>query len=1043
MFAHTYAGPYYPFLFENMLQHLEQSSLENTRLHQSPLRERWIIVPGKTTQIYLARELLPQLSPPARSGLRILPLYHWLRILAQEKVRPESSLFYIEEVFILWFLIRSSSESFHVLEPSKITPESALHFFQAYRDLIEAGFTHDSEETHFEDMLNEFGGVWKGLLSDLLKMKAILEKWKKTSQKMDLHDLKQYILHHFASFQWPEEIHFFGFSTIQQLTYDLISEASTYTDVYLYIPAHAWQGKPFTLDPAFQHLQPFLETSYGHSRNFSLPEKETASGISIIPSTSSHKTSPSDESFQFSLRMICTHGIRGELDALLQEVLHALHSGIQAERIAVVLPPRSEYIFPFLEMLAVYELPFSLLFHLPGSYHPVGKWILLILNTCEEAFERQTLFEMLRHPLSRWHTELNSTKNRSAFDNFELFCEQRRVFRLSQIPRTLHHFTRTQSLAPSVTSFLENTFKHIASAYRDFRESKHLAQALESLLQLILMCTDTTRVLNIDWPGPPEISRSYSSAIWFQFQEICRKLIEEAQTFACQVGDKKDSQDIALRILKSVLHRMTIPPPAYRTGGILVTTLLNTRCLRAEYAMICGLNERVIPSLPEEDPLLPDALRYELRALFPFLSTKNEQYHEELTSFIHLIHSTRKGISIIYEQTTDSGEPAVPSPFLDHLRDQLCYSTSNVFNITRIDYPARPVKVSMHHLEQCGGAHAHPIDFIWWEPQKNTSPARLESFEFARKEIDSFLTNRGLSFSGFSTYITCPFQVFLAYLFDIPLFLPAETSTMIQWNEWGSFIHRFMEKIFDRKTLEKLLTLTEHERKLQLTLSARTLFSRWIRDQATDFRRFELWRLKRILGYVFQLVTEDIEKLTGEHVQIETEKPFETRLEFDETAHVKIRGILDRIEYHPDAIVIADYKVTGKPPRTKLMKIDTFFSHLESGKYSFEDSFILQLAFYALLFSRNTWQPSNKPLSSLIYWIPSRLMTEDWRRNRVLELNSAFLYEAMNGLETMIISAAKSISQGDFPVRPGDSCKSCAGQFLCRYQERTMHEMLA
>lgn len=102
-------------------------------------------------------------------------------------------------------------------------------------------------------------------------------------------------------------------------------------------------------------------------------------------------------------------------------------------------------------------------------------------------------------------------------------------------------------------------------------------------------------------------------------------------------------------------------------GGVAVLSVTEARGRTFGHLFLLGLNRDVFPRTVREDPLLPDALRAQLRHLLPDLPVKAVGHDEERFLFDQLLSSAPR-VTLSWQTADEDGQVRAPSPLVDRIR---------------------------------------------------------------------------------------------------------------------------------------------------------------------------------------------------------------------------------------------------------------------------------------------------------------------------------------------------------------------------------------
>jgi ATP-dependent helicase/nuclease subunit B len=146
-----------------------------------------------------------------------------------------------------------------------------------------------------------------------------------------------------------------------------------------------------------------------------------------------------------------------------------------------------------------------------------------------------------------------------------------------------------------------------------------------------------------------------------------------------------------LRLVLAALEPLEVEDPVERTGSVRALSVLDARGLDFDTVYLVGLDDGTFPAPRAESPLWPDTMKREAgplaaeivrRKLGPraeglplggLLRTAREASLEDPFLFFLALSMAEREIVLSYPEMNESGNPTVPSPYLDEVR--VCLST--------------------------------------------------------------------------------------------------------------------------------------------------------------------------------------------------------------------------------------------------------------------------------------------------------------------------------------------------------------------------------
>jgi ATP-dependent helicase/nuclease subunit B len=391
------------------------------------------------------------------------------------------------------------------------------------------------------------------------------------------------------------------------------------------------------------------------------------------------------------------------------------------------------------------------------------------------------------------------------------------------------------------------------------------------------------------------------------------------------------------RILLARLSRTGASAGRLMGEGINVLSLGEARGLSFEHVFIPGLAERVFPSLPRQDPLLPDRERREIIRLAQggvFLSERGRRLEEEALIFSLALDSAARGVVCSYPRMDqETGRERIESSFLRYIEG---YSP-----LGGGTEPRRLHRFGRSGDEPLGMAEYDFLRTVRGEPVQPRGcfferAVRMERARTGSKTLTPYegvfssggaldalrlrLEERGRSISPTSLerYAACPFAYFLSNVLGIEAVDEPEHLIRITPLARGSIIHGILALLFERFRRENMfpLALPGDSRVSEITDEV-------IEAYLADYEEREpigtkpFWKIER--RFMREAVERYIEDEAGESSDY-TPEFFERGFGYDdnsvsieiESGSLSFHGRIDRIDVGSGPrFRVIDYK-TGK-----------------------------------------------------------------------------------------------------------------------------------
>lgn len=345
-----------------------------------------------------------------------------------------------------------------------------------------------------------------------------------------------------------------------------------------------------------------------------------------------------------------------------------------------------------------------------------------------------------------------------------------------------------------------------------------------------------------------------------------------------------------LSLIQKSLSAVAVPLTGDPLTGIQIMGLLESRNLNFDRVIILGLNEGIVPQASAGASFIPDSLR---RAYgLPVLENQDAI---SAYMFYRLIQRA-KNIDFVYNSLTDESNSGEPSRFIK----QLAYESGFSFNEKELQLTVNT------------------------EVKKEEIIVKSEKVQAV---LNLYLTGKkSLSASALTTYITNPIDFFYKYIALIEQ--PKEVEETVEAYKVGLILHYVMEYFYAELLVEHAEITEERinaKRKdipdLILEGFADTCYvpkDKWKESKAA--RRAEVLKIKtnlRLNGMqkvVFAIVNEYVSIILDHDMKyapfniVSLEQEDYIFFEFDANRKIKLKGIIDRVDFKNGIYRIVDYK---------------------------------------------------------------------------------------------------------------------------------------
>lgn len=477
--------------------------------------------------------------------------------------------------------------------------------------------------------------------------------------------------------------------------------------------------------------------------------------------------------------------------------------------------------------------------------------------------------------------------------------------------------------------------------------------------------------------------------------------------------------------------------------GVNVLSLGEARGLFFEHIFIPGLAERMFPSIPRQDPLLPDGERREIMRLAGdsvFLSERGRRLDEEALIFSLALDSSGGRIVCSYPRMEqETGRERIESSFLRYIEG---YSPLGD-GLT----PRKLHRFGRSDDEPLGVSEFDFLKAVRGEPFYPRGPffERAVRMEWARSGTGTFtpyegvfsgdkalralqhrIEERGQSFSPTSLerYAACPFAYFLSNVLGVETIDEPEQLIRITPLARGIIVHEVLAGLFGRFEKEGLLPLDPSENSRIREITGETIeayISAYELREPVGTRAF--WRIER--RFIREAIERYIDEETGSSHGF-MPSYFERGFGYGDSSvsistdsgSISFHGRIDRIDVGPgEKFRVIDYK-TGK---------------LSGKDQDLAGGTRLQLPVYLLAASTMLERPVSG--GEALY---RRIGPGDGKR--VTSFSGARWEESEKEFKGMVETIAACIGKGFFPAASDSLCEYCGVKSACLTGARSSFE---
>ncbi len=441
--------------------------------------------------------------------------------------------------------------------------------------------------------------------------------------------------------------------------------------------------------------------------------------------------------------------------------------------------------------------------------------------------------------------------------------------------------------------------------------------------------------------------------------------------------------------------------------GLQIMGLLETRLLDFKNLIVIGLNEGSMPPNNPIQTLIPMDLRR-----FHGLPTPREKQGLFAHHIYRMFHHAEK-IWITYSSAEHAMGVDEPSRYLHQIKLEMARSNANISYVEK-DYTIKDTEQSSEKISV------------------NKSDAILA-------RLDDYFQNK-TSASALNKFLACPLDFYYRYILGFGE--EKEVEEDIEANNFGSFIHNTLEKLFepfaryDKELKEKsgYRNVTSFDIDKMIKTFPAILQSEFIqhfdnkKEHLTTGKNFlsiqvAEFLMKKILSKQKKELVENPDgKLFIECVEGKFSKEIKVEVE-QQLKSVRFTGFIDRIDDYLETTRILDYK-SGKcdEDKVKITGVTKGKTEVESLKKTLEKkNFVFQLLIYNMLYKEafpDQPYPKQTGILSMVniddspFYLTNKLTNEDTDK-------------LMDIFEETIHSIIQDIYNKDLPFEHNPESKYC------------------
>lgn len=457
-----------------------------------------------------------------------------------------------------------------------------------------------------------------------------------------------------------------------------------------------------------------------------------------------------------------------------------------------------------------------------------------------------------------------------------------------------------------------------------------------------------------------------------------------------------------LRLLRSILKRISVPFSGEPLTGLQVMGILETRTLDFENLIILSMNEGKFPKTEHIPSLIP----FTLREAFGLPIIKHQDaifgYY-----FYRLLHRSRN-VVLVYNSKSEGLQKGEPSRYIYQLRYEWPEPPSHL----DIGYEIGPQMKKKIRIDKSEKVYSV-----------------LKKYEYP--DCEAFISP-----SALNTYLDCSLKFYFRYIEEISE--PGIIQEQIEADIFGKILHKAMSVLYkpfydkecktnDFETIRKNKDLVN--KAIQQAFAEEYFMKPEIKN--TDFRGVNLIIRRVIEQYVDGILAYDAR--SAPLTIMSTERKYYTKIQpAGASTELCLGGFIDRIDIKEGIVRVVDYK-TGKR-YSDYKSIESLFTAEDNKR----NRAVFQTFLYSWIISKeksfNTVQPVLYYVRDIFQNDYSPEVYQSENRNRIVVRN--FLdYE--KEFEDRLIKLVNEIYDPSLPFKQTDDIEQCKH---CPYNEICLRE---
>ena len=612
------------------------------QLKQNPFERVLVLIPSKHLEMRFKKELCQDIQ--CLTGVNFMSLGALAAEINQATKSPPPPL--LEDSPLLDFKVK------HLLLKHGFSASRGLVvcFKNSFRDLINAevspeslSLLQDEEEGLISENQKDYLNRFIPLYSEFLEIQK--EEGKSTYKEFFISARNNTINNSFLN--TFRQIIFYGFYDLTSLQFEFVKELikNYKNNTQVYLP---YEDKK----PAYTFVEETFNTLFFPLCDEHIP---LTSENNTIKKAAENIFTPAQNYVESPIKIIKVSG-EGEVQAAAKEILELHKNGFAYKDIALTYRGESNFNTKILEVFKQNKIPINYSFTFSLLQKPFAAFVYNLFNLERNNFAREDVMSVLNSPYFAFKQDIWTD-----------------LIRQSGVECSINQFEEMlPDSYPEQKQALLNILKEIKADILCLKQKGSFSELFAKAKTLLLKYTSRS-------------AQEEQADILLQINDIL-DIISTYSVTGKTAGEGEFLEEFFALLKESTFNKAVSAPNAVEAAEIMALRLQDFKVV-----IILGLNEGVLPSIPQQDPALKEVYRQSLRKplrralqhIGYLIHTTRDRYFEENFLFYLTLSSAQEQAILTYKTSDSEGKPLVKSIFITLLLTVLGKKEEDIKRLSR------------------------------------------------------------------------------------------------------------------------------------------------------------------------------------------------------------------------------------------------------------------------------------------------------------------------------------------------------------------------